>query len=130
MVKFKDFLVLVAILFMVLIVSVLATQRTAFDIQLHDTYLVIGWPEAIISLGGPLIVVVYFFRALARKFKNLGTNASLVLGLLFTSYVEIITFQVEGYQFGRAWILLVVCVVCILILVLKSINVWKNEISK
>lgn len=130
MVKFKDFLILVTIIVVLTAVAILVTGQTAFDIQLHDTYFVVAWPEAVVSLGGPLIVVVYFFRGLARRFENLGTNASLVLGLLSISYTTIITFQIRGYQFGTVWMILVLSVIGILMLIVKSINVWRNEISK
>lgn len=127
---FRDLLILVALILLLLVISAFFKEQLMFDIQLHDTYIVVAWPGIIIFLGGPVIVVIYFFRGFVKKFKEAGTNACLILGLLAISYSTLIAVQIFDYRFGKAWVILMLSVISILFLVVRTINVWRHEASQ
>jgi hypothetical protein len=128
--QFKEPVILVSIILVIFFIVSLLAKHEVTDIQLHDTYFVIHWPEAIISISGPIIILIYFFRALSKDFAHAGINVCLILGLLFVSYPTLLLLLSLDYKSGKALGFLLLCLACILILIIRTIKTWNDGISK
>lgn len=127
---FRDLFILMTIILVALAITAFFKTQAVLDIQLHDSYIVLAWPTIVVCIGGPLIVLVYFFRGLVKKFRNAGTNACLIIGLLFNSYAILMLIRMWDYQFGKGWIILILSGIAILVLIVRTINVWRYETSQ
>ena len=80
-----DIIILAGLLILVWIIVAIYVGNTALDIQLHDTYFVLDNISLTILIVGPLTFLIFLARALATKFKSIGSNVGLIIGLILVS---------------------------------------------
>lgn len=82
-----DIIILAVLLIVAWIIAVAYVGNTALDIQLHDTYFVIDKISLTILIVGPLTFLIFLARALAAKFKTIGANVGLIIGLILVTLI-------------------------------------------
>jgi hypothetical protein len=91
----KDLVILLGLLFLGLIIWILTPGQSTIDLQFHDTYFIIDKISITILILGPLTMLIFLARGLMRKFKSIGANAGLIIGLIL---VSLITYRVVEIQ--------------------------------
>src|SRR5687768_11670034 len=90
-----DKFIFVGMLIVAFLILLSTIGQSTIDIQLYDTYFVLDRISLVISIIGPLTLLVYFARGLATKFRTRSTNIGVIIGLLL---VAVITFQIIRFQ--------------------------------
>ncbi|MBT1698886.1 hypothetical protein KK083_18475 [Fulvivirgaceae bacterium PWU4] len=150
--KFKtDIIIFSGLLILALSIVLLTAGQSTIDIQLHDTYFVIDKISLTILIVGPLTLLIFLARALTRKFKTIGTNVGLAIGLILVALItysviqlqqsymtSIMTLDNEGLpdrgQFMAdskrritwSWALFGFWVVALTLLIIRTIKIWKE----
>lgn len=144
-----DIIIFSGLLILALIIG-LITQQSTIDIQLHDTYFVIDKFSLTILIVGSLTFVIFLSRALTRKFRTIGSNVGLIIGLVFIALTTYGIIQLqqsyltsmmrpddEGLpdrgqfimdskrRITWSWALLGVWLVALIALTFRTINIWK-----
>jgi hypothetical protein len=90
-----DIIIFAALLILTWVIVVIYIGNTALDIQLHDTYFVIDNLSLTILIVGPLIFLIFLTRALRRKFRTIGPNAGLAIGLILVAFITFSVIQLQ-----------------------------------
>jgi uncharacterized membrane protein len=69
--------------------------NSTIDIQLHDSYFVFDKSLLIALIFGPLAFLIFLFRALAQRLKNISTNILLAIALVIVSIITYHIIQVQ-----------------------------------
>jgi len=88
----KDILLLILSLFIggLFLLSIFRTDfyfNSELDIQLHDTYFVIGTFELAMAAMGPTVFLVFLFRAIQTRGRNKLALTFLAVGAVVTGLV-------------------------------------------
>jgi hypothetical protein len=143
------FLVLLSLAFVFLVATV---GQSTIDIQLHDTYFVLDKISMTILVLGPLTFIIFLARGLASKFKSIGSNTGLIIGLALVTliaYQNIALLNSELDQIKRledeglpdkgqfiadiksninwTWGLFSLLTIGVIILTVQTIKIWKKS---
>jgi hypothetical protein len=147
----KDITIFLGLLTLTLIVWLLTLRQSEVDIQLHDTYYVFDRTSLIILILGPLTFLIFLARGLTSKFRSIGANVGLFIGLILVALItyriiefqksylaEIQNLECEGLterQFiidmksksNWTWGLFSLWIIGSLLLALQTIKIWKGK---
>jgi hypothetical protein len=147
----KDITIFLGLLTLTLIVWLLTLRQSEVDIQLHDTYYVFDRTSLIILILGPLTFLIFLARGLTSKFRSIGANVALFIGLILVALItyriiefqksylaEIQNLECEGLterQFiidmksksNWTWGLFSLWIIGSLLLALQTIKIWKGK---
>jgi hypothetical protein len=84
-------IIFAVLLLLVLVVWMLTLEQSVIDIQLHDTYFVIDKVSMAVLILGPFSFLIFLARAVALRFRSIGANIELLIGLIL---VALITYNV------------------------------------
>jgi hypothetical protein len=82
-----DIIIFLGLLTLTFFVWLFAVGESAIDIQLHDTYFVLDNTSLAVLILGPLTFLIFLARGLATKFKSIGANAGLIVGLILLALI-------------------------------------------
>ncbi len=82
-----DIIIFIALLVPAAIVFATTSGQSVIDIQLHDTYFVLDKTTAAVLMIGPPMFLIFFIRALIQKFKTIGPNVGLMMGLIILASI-------------------------------------------
>jgi hypothetical protein len=91
----KDISIFLGLLALTFFVWLVVMGQSAIDIQLHDTYFVLDKTALAMLILGPLTFLIFLARALTTKFKSIGANAGLIVGLIL---LALITYKIIELQ--------------------------------
>jgi hypothetical protein len=153
--QFKtDIIIFLGLMVISIVVLLLTAGQSTFDIQLHDTYFVIDKISMMVLIIGPLMFLVFLSRALTRKFKTMGPNIGLIIGLILVAVITlyVVRFQQsflsemtrlddEGFpdrgqfivnaknRINWTWGLFAFWIIGILLLTLRTLKIWREGYS-
>lgn len=90
-----DMFIFKGLLFVTSLVLLLTAGQDNIEIHLHDTYFSFGKTTLAILIFGTLSFSIYLIRALKMKFKKVGANIGLVVGLIFVSLIALTVIQLN-----------------------------------
>ncbi len=90
-----DLIIFLGILLIGLTFLLLNTGHSAIDIQLYDTYFVIEKSSMMLFIVESLTFLIFLIRAFLQKFKAIGSNIGLIIGLLFAIVITYYFLQVK-----------------------------------
>ncbi len=91
----KDLVIFLGLLLLGFIIWILTPEQNAIDLQFHDTYFVIDRVSITVLILAPLTMLIFLVRGLRRKFKSIGANGGLIIGLIL---IALITYGVVEIQ--------------------------------
>jgi hypothetical protein len=83
----SDLTIFFGLVFLTITIALFSFNTTSIDIQFHDTYVVVDRLSLAVMTFGPLICIVFLPLAALRKFKSLGTNIALIIGLVIVAVI-------------------------------------------
>jgi hypothetical protein len=92
----KDLYIFISLVLVVFLIWVFTVGQSTIDIQLYDTYFVIDGLSAIMLVLGPLIFLVFLTRAVVTKFKSIGANIGLIIGLILIALITFRLIEIQG----------------------------------
>jgi len=123
--QFKnDAIIFIVLLILSFIVLSVMSGLTAIDIQLHDTYFVLDPASLFILIMGPLMFLIFLARGINRKFKTIGANIGLVIGLILVALITYYFTQLLGGY--SAWVLFAILIIGLLLLIFRTAMIWKE----
>lgn len=146
-----DILLFAGLLILALIIGLFVVGQTALDIQLHDTCFMIDNISLAIVIVGPLTLLVFLARGLTRKFKTIGTNVGLAIGLILVAFITYHIIQLqhsyltsmmqlddEGLpdrgqfkadskrRINWSWAIFSLWVTALILLIFRTMRIWKE----
>ncbi|MBL0742348.1 hypothetical protein [Chryseolinea lacunae] len=86
--KYRTDIVILAFLLFVVFVVWLATRgHEPISIQAHDTYYIVDKTSLVALILSPITVVIFLVRAGMHRFKLIGANVGLIIGLILFALV-------------------------------------------
>src|SRR5688572_5641696 len=90
-----DLIIFLTLVLLTAAILMFTVNQTSIDIQLHDTYFVLDRMTLAVLILGPMTILIFLPLAAMRKFKSIGTNIALILGLML---VAVICYSIAELQ--------------------------------
>ncbi|UII23208.1 hypothetical protein [Fulvivirga ligni] len=132
-----DIIIFVVIVIFGVIISRISAHNHGVDIQLHDTYYVLSTLSAIVLVVGVLTFIVFSIKGGIERFKSLGSNMGLLVGLVLVSIITYYIIEIkaslqnqaeisDSSNFQLMWGILLLWILAFILLSFRTLKVWKK----
>jgi hypothetical protein len=149
-----DLLIFISLVLITAAILLFGVTQTTIDIQLHDTYFVLDKLTFAVLILGPMTILIFLPLAAVRKFKSIGTNIALILGMMLVAVIcysvaELLASDVNQINsFGEGEVankgpnsnsiqainltrgMLAVIGVSAIVLIYRTVKIWKDTHSR
>jgi hypothetical protein len=136
----KDLLIFLALITLGIIFCLSVGRDSVVDFQVYDTYYVISNISLTVLIFGPLIFITFLIRSAIRKFRSVGANFGLLIGLIIMLPVTVriialmasfsasnVTVRVGGVGATGMWIFFGVLLFGIAALTMRTIMLLRRR---